>query len=50
MFQLTVGAHQEVKGRAQWADLEEEEEEEEVIEESLSESESLGEDYEDDSN
>ena len=37
--QLNVGAHKEVSGREQWADLEKEEEEEAVIEESLSEEE-----------
>lgn len=49
VLQLTVGAHQEVRGREQWAELEQEEEEEEVIEESLSEGESLDEDEDSDS-
>ena len=34
LLQLNVGAQQEVSGRNQWADLEQEEEEEEMIEES----------------
>lgn len=38
-LKLNVGAHQEVSGRAQWAELEKEEEEEELIEESVSEAE-----------
>ena len=38
-LQLNVGAHKEVSGRSQWADLEKEEEEQELIEESLSEAE-----------
>lgn len=38
-LQLNVGAHQEVSGRGQWADLEKEEEEQELIEESVSETE-----------
>lgn len=41
LFQLKVGAHREVSGRSQWAELEKEEEEAEVIEESLSEGEGM---------